>query len=466
MFSYNNQLFSPTTKLIRDYFNYKVFLKLNTYPPPMNNFIFRSLLVAVTVLLFSCQEEDSISQIDYSIESDKYFQVINNYPNGWIKEAKRVDNLDNPYEQFEYYENGYIKSAKIYSSYPQQHLYMEVSRSEDNKPLWSKYYTPEGDLWFETVYENGLASEKKVYSEKGTSIYSYEEGDLTSIDFTTADSSGASSTIFDKTAGTRTVTIKKEGATILEEVYPYTESMGAAILTNNQVPLANPFANPEVNYVKLIESFSRNATWQIDADPIEAVPPYRNFYEFYAPNTTFATKFGINSELYQSIIEQYPVTEDQVLTLNYQYKEGRSSFLPPYQERLSLTEEMEQDPSLFELKYGNEYVEKVYYGKLLYMVGAVRNMPTDDNAANEIKNLARKQMDFILDGKDQLTAEEQEILDKVWFEVKFFSTLKAHRNGIVLNNNDDYNAVIQEFQDSESSIIQLEYAAFENMSEN
>ena len=433
------------------------------FPPIMNNFIFRALLLAVTVLLSSCQKDDNLPQTDYSIESDNYFKVSSNYPNGWIKEAKRVDYLDNPYEQFEYYENGYIKSAKIYSSFPQQHLYMEVSRSEDNKPLWSKYYTPEGDLWFETEYENGLALEKKVYSEKGTSIYSYEEGDLVSVEFTSADNSGLSSTVYDKTAGTRTVTIKKDGETILEEVYPYIESTGAAILTNNQVPLANPFANPEGNYRIINESFSHNAIWQNDADPIEGVPPYRNFNEFYFPNNTFATKFAVSSELYQSIIEQYPVTEDQVLTLNYKYKEGSSGFLPPYEERLSLTEEMEQDPSLFELKYGNEYVEKVYYGKIIYMVGALRNMPTKKNVANEIKNLARKKMNLIIDGNVQLTAEEQEVLDKVWFEVKFFSTLKTHHNGIVLNNSDDFNAVFQEVQDSESSIIQLEYAVFEHM---
>ena len=404
----------------------------------MNNFIFRSLLlVAVSVLLSSCQKEESIPQTDYSIESDDFFQVISSYPNGWIKEAKRED--DDPYEKFEYYENGYIKSAKIYSSYPQQHLYMEVSRSENNKPLWSKYYTPEGDLWFETVYENGLASEKKVYSEKGTSVYKYEEGDLVSIDFNRADNSGTSSTVFDKTAGTRTVTIKKDGETILEEVYPYTESTGAAILSNNQVPLANPFSNTEGNYRKINESFFHNAIWQYDADPIEGVPPYRNFSEFYYPNNKFATKFAVSSELYQSIIEQYPVTEDQVLTLNYKYKEGSTGFLPPSEERRSLTEEMEQDPSLFELKYGNEYVDKVYYGKIIYMIGALRNMPTNAKASNEIKNLARKKMNLIIGGDDQLTAEEQKTLDKVWFEVKFFSTLKAHRNGIVLNNHEDYN---------------------------
>ena len=429
--------------------------------------IILSLIFVATVLLSSCQKEDNVPQTDYSIESNDYFQVISNYPNGWIKEAKHEDFQGYPDEEFEYYENGNLKSAKIYSSTYKHYLYMEVSRSEDNKPLWSKYYTREGDLWFETEYENGLASQKKVYSEKGTSVYSYENGDLVSVDFTRADNSGTSSTVFDKTAGTRTVTIKKDGETILEEVYPYTESTGATILTNNQVPLATPFSNTEGNYRQLNESFSTSPIWKHDADPIEEVNPFRYFFDPFHDHSIFATKFAVNTELYQSIIEQYPVTEDEVLVLNHKYKEAKSGFLPPSEERRSLTEEMEQDPSLFELKYGNEYVEEVYYGKIIFMIGALRNMPTGDKAAKEIKNLARKKMDFILDGKDQLTAKEQEILDKVWFEVKFFSTLKSHRNGIVLNNNNDFNAVIQEYQDSESSIIQLEYAAFEHMySEN
>ena len=433
----------------------------------MNNFISRSLLLAVTVLLSSCQNDDNIPQTDYSIESDDYFQVISNYPNGWIKEAKHIDYLDRLDDEFEYYENGNIKSAKVYSSTEQQHLYMEVSRSKDNKPLWSRYYTPEGDLWFETEYVNGLPSQKKVYSEKGISIYNYQEGDLVSVEFTRADNSGTSATVFDKTAGTRTVTIRQNGETILEEVYPYTESTGAAILTNNQVPLASPFSNTEGNYLEINESFFHNPIWQNDADPINEVPPFRNFFEVLIDHSTFATKFAVSSELYQSIIEQYPVTEDEVLTLNYKYKEASSNFLPPFEERRSLTEEMEQNPSLFELKYGNEYVNEVYYGKVIFMIGALRNMPTDHKAASEIKNLARKKMGFIIDGENQLTAEEQEVLDKVWFEVKFFSTLKSHRNGVVLNNNTDYNAVIQEFQDADSSIIQLEYAAFEHMfSEN
>lgn len=423
----------------------------------------QSLIVLAILLFSSCQKDDNIPQTDYSIESSDYIQIISTYQNGWIKEAKHIDSQDRPDDEFEYYENGYIKSAKIYSSTEQQHLYMEVSRSEDNKPLWSKYYTREGDLWFETEYENGLPSIKKVYSEKGTSVFEYEEGDLAAVEFTRADNSASSLTVFDKNADTRTVTIKKDGEIILNQVYPYTEAVGTGILTSNQVPLANPFDNPEGDYREIDETFSHNPSWQYDANPVEEIPVYRYFSDFYYDNSTFATKFAVNTELYQSIIEQYPVTEDEVLTLNYKYKKGSNSFVPPLEESQSLTEERENDLSLFALKYGNEYVEEVYYGKVIYMIGALRNIPTNDKAAGEIKKLARKKMAFIIDGQDQLTAEEEEVLDKVWFEVKFFSTLKSHRNGIVLNNNLDYNAVIQEFQNAESSIIQLEYAAFENL---
>ncbi|MDN3593607.1 hypothetical protein [Zunongwangia endophytica] len=430
----------------------------------MKNFTLRSLLLAVTVLLSSCEKDDNFPQTNYSIESNDFFEIISKHPNGWIKAAKHGQ--DNPNDSFEYYENGFIKSAKIYSSYPKQHLYMEVSRSEDNKPLWSKYYTSEGDLWFETVYENGWASEKKVYSEKGTSIYSYEEGDLISVDFTRADNSGKSSTVFNKTEGSRTVTIKKDGETILEEVYPYTDNTGAAMLTNNQVPLGNPFANSDGNYRKINGSFFRNATWQYNADPSGNIPPFRNFYEFHFPDNIFATTLAVNTEIYQSIIEQYPITEDQVLTLNLTHKEGVRGFRPSYEESLSLTEEMEENPSLFELKYGNEYVEAIYYGKIIYVVGALRNMPTDKNTADEVKHLAQKKMNWIVDGKNPLTAEEQEVLDKVWFEVKFFSTLKQHRNGIVLNNAEDFATLSGDVENSESSIIQMDYAAFEHLTAN
>lgn len=425
-----------------------------------------ALLIAGSVLLSSCDKEDHNGpQTDYSIESDVSFELISQHSNGWIKEGRITSYYsgeDVPSNEFEYYENGNIKSAKLYTTYPQQHLYMEVSRSEDNKPLWSKYYTPEGDLWFETEYDNGLPSVKKVYSEKGTAVHTYTDGDLVSVEFTTADNKGSSTTVYDRTAGTRKVTITQDGETVLQEEYEY-ENYGDGVISSNEVPTANPFDNTEGSYRKLLESFFQNAQWEYSADPIEYINPYRTFSEFYVRESKFATEFAVSSDLYQSIIEQYPVTEDEVLILSSKFTEGIGSFLPPFEERRALKIEMEQNPSLFELKYGNEYVEEIYFGKNIFIIGALRNMPTSTSAANEIKTLAQKHMNAIINGKDQLSTEEMEILDKVWFEVKFFSTLQKHRNGVVLNTTEDYNAAAEEVFDAESSVIQMQYVPFGHM---
>ena len=422
------------------------------------------LLLAASILVSSCEKDDHIPQTDYSIESSSYFKVVSQHPNGWIKEAKHVGNQDRLVDKFTYYENGNIKSAKVYARFPQQHLYMEVSRSEDNKPLWSKYYTPDGDLWFETNYSNGLPSVKKVYSEKGTAVYSYTNGDLVAVEFTKADNSGTSTTIYDRTSGSKKVIVTQDGKTVLEEEYPYDENYGDGVLTSNQVPLANPFADTEGSDLPIGESFFHNPRWEFSPDPYDYMQPYRNYFEFYfLPSAKFATKFAVNSDLYQSVIEQYPVTEDEVLVMNYKYRDRIGENIPPFEERRALDKEMQGNPDLFELKYGNEYVKRIHFGKQLFIIGAIRNMPTDSRAAREIKKLAEKHINALLDGDNELTNEEMEILNKVWFEVKFFSTLKAHRNGIVLNTTEDYKTALQQFTDAESSAIQLEYIPFDHM---
>ena len=430
----------------------------------MRNSIFRSLLLAVMILFSSCQKEENLPKTDYSIESSSYFKVISQHPNGWIKEAKHVGNQDRLVDEFTYYENGNLKTAKIYTRFPQQHLYMEVSRSEDNKPLWSKYYTPDGDLWFETEYSNGLPSMKKVYSEKGTAVHTYTNGDLVSVEFTKADNTGTSTTIYDRNSGTKKITITQAGEIVLEEEYPYDENYGDGVLTSNQVPLANPFADNEGSYIPIGESFFHNASWEFSPDPDDFMQPYRNYFEFYfAASGTFATKFAVSSDLYQSVIEQYPVTEDEVLVMNYKYRDRTGENRPPFEERRTLDKEMQEDPELFELKYGNEYVKRIHFGKQFFIIGAIRNMPTDSYAASNVKKLAKKHINALLNGDNKLTKEEMDILNKVWFEVKFFSTLKAHRNGIVLNTTEDYKSAFQQFTDAESSAIQLEYIPFDHM---
>ena len=422
-----------------------------------------SLLLAAAVLFSSCEKEEDPSPTDYSIESTSAFELVSQHPNGWIKEGKYALGENEPLEEFEYYENGYIKSAKLYASYPQQHLYMEVSRSEDNKPLWSKYYTPAGELWFETEYKNGHPSVKTVYSEEGTAIHTYTNGELSSVEFTAADKSSTSTTIYNAASGTRNLIITSGGETILDENYPYREQVGAGIYTSNQVPVANPFRNTEITHSRLNHSFSQSPTWQNDADPIEYMFPYRLFDEFYNAGNYFATKYAISTELYQSVIEQYPVTEQGVLIGGGSYHEGLDQFQNEWEVQDSLSKVYEEDPALYKLKYGNEYVSKAGYGKFFFIIGAVRNLPTNSSAATEIKNIAQKRLMEILTGDNTLTTNEQEILNKVWFEVKFFSNLKNHRNGQVLNSVEDYENAFMQFESSQPAVVQLQYESVEDL---
>ncbi|GHA45854.1 hypothetical protein GCM10007103_28730 [Salinimicrobium marinum] len=428
----------------------------------MHKKFYLSLLLAALVLFSSCEKEEDVSQTDYSIKSTSGFELISRHSNGWIKEGQ-YQLTGGPTNEFEYYENGYIKSAKVYASYPQQHLYMEISRSEDNKPLWSRYFQPDGELWFETEYSNGLPSVKKVYSEEGTAIHNYTHGELSSIEFTAADNSSTSTTTYNAAAGTRKVTITSNGQIILEENYPYKEQVGAGIYTSNYVPVANPFGATETSYFKLNQSSSKSPVWRNNANAIEFMFPYRLFNKYYDPGDYFATRFAVSTELYQTVIEQFPVTENGVLIGGGKYEDGYDYFYNKREVRDSLAKVYEENPALYKLKYGNEYIEKQGYGRVFFVIGAIRNLPTSNNAANDLKDIARRQMDAMLYGGTGITPEEQEMLDKVWFEIKFFSSLKEHRNGLVIDSAEDYNNALEELNASDLSIFQLKYQSVENL---
>ncbi|MCX2836809.1 hypothetical protein OQ279_01485 [Salinimicrobium sp. MT39] len=410
--------------------------------------LYHYLALVFVLLLSSCQKDDT-PKTDYSIESNKYFELISQHENGWIKEARYGS--DEPTKEYEYYENGFIKSAKIYSGIPNHHLYMEVSRSEDNKPLWSKYYNPDGSLWFETIYENGQPLTKKVFSEDGTTIYNYNDGgDLISVNFTSSDNLSSSEMVFNSASEERTLTVIKNGKTLLQQHLPYQEKFGSGMNTNTYMPLGNPFGISETSYIDKNESLSQSPVWQFSVNPLEYMYPYRLFdgffYNNYRPQAGIS--LAITDELYQSIIEQYPVTEDVVLVGGVKYPHGYDNFTAVGKVGDSLKDAWEENKEVFELKYGNQYVSKVGYGKTYIIVGAIRNLPTHSNAANDIKELARLQMQHIIYDHESLNPQEQRMLGKVWFEIKFFSTLKEHRNGIPLNSYENYLDAVQQVENA------------------
>lgn len=145
------------------------------------------------------------------------------------------------------------------------------------------------------------------------------------------------------------------------------------------------------------------------------------------------------------------------------YEDGFDHYQNKWEVRDSLAKVYDENPALYKLKYGNEYVEKVGYGKIFFVIGAIRNLPTSGNASDDIKDIARRKMQAMINGESSITPEEQEILDKVWFEVKFFSTLKEHRDGVVINSAEDYDSAIQKVEGAELLVLQLEYQTIDNL---
>ena len=438
----------------------------------------RLLLLAVSIVIFSCQNDDSISQPDYGIESDADFQITSQYPNGWIKEGKTIYNsgtTSRTIAEFEYYQNGYIKSARRYSPLPTDHLYMEVSRGEDNQPLWSKYYTPEGTVWFETRYDQGLPEVKKYYSEAGVAIHTYTAGVLSSIEFTSADTRNQTRITYDQNAGTRKVRITADGEILLEETYPIADRVGTGFYSRNYVPVAAAFDPVQTVYrdQNWGKSVLSSTNWEYELNAFNQLI-YPEPEGFKALNMELAA----SNPMYQSIIEQYPVTENGVLLAGGYDLEAFEEFDPAFGLSAALETLKETESEHFDLKYGQEIVKRVNFGKNYILIGAIRNLPTDEATAERVKSIAYKRMQEIqgytfammqdntitlIPGErgDGLTIEERAILDKVWFEVKFFSNLKQHQSGIILNTEAQYKKALNEVNEAEFSVIHKAYLQVE-----
>jgi hypothetical protein len=325
---------------------------------------------------------------------------------------------------------------------------MEVSRSEDNQPMWSKYYNANGKLWLETQYNNGITASKKVYAEEGTAEYRYANGNHAAIEYTSAVGSTKTAVTYNIAEGFRHVHITEYEQVVLNENLPLEEQVGTGLYQFTEVPVANPFGDAETNYQVVNQSFFSRPGWEGNADPNYYLAPYRLPDALYTPGSAFATRFALSTEVCQSVIEQYPVTENEVLLGGSQHIDGYHAFKSSAVVRDFLAKVRDANPELYELKYGNEFLEKVYLVKSYVVVGAIRNMPTESSAANKVKNIARKHMYALLSNGEGISSTEQEILNKVWFEIKFFSTLKIHQNRLVIDSYQAYDTALKAVNNS------------------
>ena len=207
------------------------------------------------IFVISCQKEDTEPSPDLSIISDDDFDIISRHQNGWIKEAKKMGYRGATEADFEYYENGYIKYANIYKFTPEHYLFSSFERNEDNQPLSSKYYHPNGDLFLDIVYEDGQISLKTLYTESDTkTVFRYQNGRILTVEKSNGQNDQLTKVDYDYSAQKRTLTIRSGNQISHSEALPLSENLGAGFSTNEDLILSNLIPDQEPNENNIFSS--------------------------------------------------------------------------------------------------------------------------------------------------------------------------------------------------------------------
>lgn len=418
-------------------------------------------------LLFSCTsvEEtspaDSNSKYNFEIESSYNLEIISHHENGWIKEGIKKD--EGLRSEFEYFENGNLKSTKLFDTYPEDYMCMEVMRNSNNETLWSKYYHPDGSIWFETQYDNGLHDKKIIYNESNITTHFYSDGAITSSEVRSTNGDLISKTDYNQEVGTRVVTVMKDDNIIYQETLSFEEAFGNGIHQNSYTLVGNPFDNPDIQNPTplLTSSGSSIAWWSYPSHPRFLVTPNR-FYSYYSHPEHL--NYAITDDIYQSVLEQYPFLEtDEVLHTESRRIQEQQYFRDLSDGHESIHESYNSNKELFTLKYGDSYIFKKTFGRYQFTLGVIRNLPTESDTAEKIKEIAEKKMEYLLNGTAELNEEETELLEKVWFEIRHFSPSLHRSTGIIIESFEQYNNILNQYMDGEDYILQKEYRSFESV---
>lgn len=426
--------------------------------------IFKTLsALGLLVFLFTfsaCNDDpEPDSGPDFNIISSPSFSVEETYDNGWIKYARHLFFDGSVRSEFEYYENGYIKTATVYSDYPQYHKYMEVSRDINNNPISSTYYNKDGSIDASFEYDNGLLIKKTVNSENGTAVTLFENRQISSIKYTSKDQSTGTDIVYN--SNSREITITNAGEVVYNALLPLEMSLGEGADSFTNLALVNPFAGQSFSAINALTSSSSSIKWENTLKPTDFIPVsklYKSFQNQYQP---FHTDFAISTDSYREVIEQFPAGEDQILIAGSQYVKDQLSLQISFDTREGIKNEREADVNAFTLKYGNEYNNISYRGKYLYIVGVLRNLPSDVTLRDQIKDIAYDKAQDLTSGTSTVSEADQKLLDRVFFEVKIFTSAMEDLRGKTIESFDDYEAVVEELEASESKIIQRQYQTFD-----
>lgn len=417
------------------------------------------LFLASFVVLVSCNKDEESVPLDFSIKSTQTFKIISTYENGWIQEAVYYDISGNILSEIEYHANGFIKSCDVYTPRVDNIpvLSLSVTRDENNLPLQSIYYYTDGSVLSKINYQNGLLKDKTVYSLVYTTVSTYTDGVIQKQE-STSDEGVVSTLTYDYTNQERQLKIVNNDVIEHEEVLPLLAVSGEGVNTESDQILGNRFKDQQISERTLNTSFSTGIAWE-GLNDFENIQPAPLIYDLTSTADLPQGYFSLAYDFYRMAMEQYPFIESALLQGKFFYADKAFSVVRSIPVNEEIDNEIANDANAFNLKYGNQYLSDVVFGKYGYVVGTIRNLPSDTQLRKQLMDLAYKKASFILGSEIPLSADEKTTLSNVFFELKFFSpTLGA--DGIVLKTPKNYEDISEMISNSDNWNIQEVYEAY------
>ncbi|WP_425390646.1 hypothetical protein [Ekhidna sp.] len=423
------------------------------------------LSLCLLIFLNSCSKtEVPTPELDFTIESTPGFEVESTYENGWIKEAYQYDdNIGVKMAEFEYHENGYIKHCKSYTfsngqySVASHYLAMEVTRDESNLPIQSIYYNPDDSKRAEIIYEKGLITEKKIYDDDQTIICSYENGRIETV--TSNLNEGVVQITYHHFNETKTISITKEGESIFEADIPIFSKVGEGLSKIDHHPRANRLSEETTTENILNSTFSSSITYKSVFEPYR-IMPVPIIYGQSSFSDLLDGYFSRDFDLFRMIVEEFPYFEDGFLHSGFNILSDEITIIPSIATSEAVKVEMNEDVTSFQLKYGDEFLRKRIFGKYGFTIGTLRNLPSDPSLREQLKDLANKKTNYILNNSEALTIEEETLLSNIFFELKMHSpVLGIH--GMVLSSQSDYLSAISQIENNDNYVIQKIFKGYD-----
>lgn len=427
----------------------------------------------LSIFLFSsCDSDDENQEAapDFSINSTGEMDVIAFHDNGWIKEGVKKDGLGNTVMIFEYHDNGYIKSCKVYEPWPNHYLYAELERDEYNLPVSSRYFYPDGTDQMNITYKEGVISSKVIVTEDGNiAEFFFEDGQLSGIEQFEANTNNSIKVWYDYDAGHKTIEFMNSGSIENEVQLPVSDELGCGINTNEDMMLTNFLKNETIKEENVFKSFSTSLVWESELDPHKIIPAPVVYGKWSGPRTRDNdTRFVSESDIYRSVAEQYPFAESKILVSGFNAIKESYYIYPELSTREELGDLLEQDHADFNRRYGDEFYHEQFYGTYQLNVGVLRNLPSDQQVRSAIETIARKYMSYLISGNDddKLTSDEQDMLSKVFFEMKVHSPALDNINGEVILSHKNYLAAEKKIEEAADVIVQKVFKKYSTIALN